>query len=207
GRGAGAGAQHRRRARRDRAARGGRARLVADRLRLHRGASAGRSRRSRHGPLGGDRDDPGDYGLAALAGGMLIDVAGARLFVASHGAGRPVLLINGLGGSHAMWEPLLGRVPGPHFIAVDAPGTGLSPAPAVPTSIPGFVAMLVELLDQLGLGTVDVLGYSFGGSVAQELARRAPERVRRLVLVAATCGWGGVPGTPAAVAALLTPLR
>ena len=40
-----------------------------------------------------------------------------------------------------------------------------------------------------------MLGYSFGGLVAQYLARRAPTRVRRLVLAATTPGWGGVPGS------------
>jgi pimeloyl-ACP methyl ester carboxylesterase len=59
----------------------------------------------------------------------------------------------------------------------------------------------------LGHGHVDVLGYSFGGVVAQEFARRHPERVRRLVLCATLPGWPSMPGDPVASWLMLTPAR
>jgi pimeloyl-ACP methyl ester carboxylesterase len=52
-----------------------------------------------------------------------------------------------------------------------------------------------------------VLGYSFGGALAQELAHRSPDRVRRLVLCATGPGLGGVPPKPLAALALATPAR
>jgi pimeloyl-ACP methyl ester carboxylesterase len=55
-----------------------------------------------------------------------------------------------------------------------------------------------------------VLGVSFGGVVAQQLAHQAPKRVRRLVLAATAAGvpfLGGVPGLPRALLALATPRR
>jgi pimeloyl-ACP methyl ester carboxylesterase len=64
-----------------------------------------------------------------------------------------------------------------------------------------------ELLGVLALERVDVLGYSFGGALAQELAHRAPDRVRRLVLCATAPGLGGVPPRPLAALALATPAR
>jgi poly(3-hydroxyoctanoate) depolymerase len=51
--------------------------------------------------------------------------------------------------------------------------------------------MIDHLLDRLGYERVDVLGVSFGGMLAQQLAHQAPSRVRRLVLAAAGAG---VPG-------------
>jgi pimeloyl-ACP methyl ester carboxylesterase len=52
-----------------------------------------------------------------------------------------------------------------------------------------------------------VLGYSFGGTIAQQLARSAPRRVRRLALVGTSCGWGSVPPEARAFALIATPLR
>jgi len=66
---------------------------------------------------------------------------------------------------------------------------------------------VTEMLDVLGLGRVDVLGYSFGGGLAQELAYRAPERVRRLVLCATAPGLGGSPPRPMAALMLASPAR
>jgi len=63
----------------------------------------------------------------------------------------------------------------------------------------------LEVLDALGHESADVLGYSLGGAVAQQLARQAPERVRRLALVSATCGAGAVPGSMLALMAVMTP--
>jgi pimeloyl-ACP methyl ester carboxylesterase len=93
------------------------------------------------------------------------------------------------------------------LIAFDAPGAGLSQRPRRPLRMRGLARVVAELLDALGLGRVDVLGYSFGGGLAQELAHRAPERVRRLVLCATAPGLGGVPPKPMAALMLATPAR
>lgn len=118
----------------------------------------------------------------------------------------PLLLVNGIGANLEMWEPLRTRL-GRRSIAVDLPGTGGSPAPVLPLSIPDSARLVLRAVDALGVDTVDVLGFSFGGCVAQELARLAPRRVRRLVLASTSCGWGSVPGSPLALALLSNPLR
>jgi pimeloyl-ACP methyl ester carboxylesterase len=53
----------------------------------------------------------------------------------------------------------------------------------VPTSIDGMAANAVAFIRALGLSTVDVLGFSIGGFVAQEIAGQAPSLVRKLILV------------------------
>ncbi len=92
-------------------------------------------------------------------------------------------------------------------IAFDAPGTGRSMTTCLPLTLELLSEMAEGLLDRLGYERVDVLGYSFGGLVAQFLAWRAPERVRRLVLAATTPGWGGMPGSTWALQQMSTPLR
>jgi pimeloyl-ACP methyl ester carboxylesterase len=77
----------------------------------------------------------------------------------------------------------------------------------MPVSMAGHARLALTLLDHLGEGQADVLGLSFGGLVAQELARLAPTRVERVVLSSTSCGWGGIPGTPAALMAVMTPQR
>ena len=63
------------------------------------------------------------------------------------------------------------------------------------------------VLDDVGHERADVLGYSLGGAVAQQLAFSEPERVRRLTLVSSSCGAGGLPGSLQALLAVSTPLR
>jgi pimeloyl-ACP methyl ester carboxylesterase len=92
-------------------------------------------------------------------------------------------------------------------VAFDAPGTGRSETPPLPLTITALAELAEQVLDRLGYEEVDVLGYSFGGIVAQHLARRAPQRVRRLLLVATTPGWGGVAGSVRTMLRMSTPLR
>jgi poly(3-hydroxyalkanoate) depolymerase len=138
-----------------------------------------------------------------------VHAAGLRLRVAQRaGAGRPLLLITGIGAHIDMWEPLQRHLAGRAVLAFDAPGTGRSPAPRRPMRMAGYADVVGELLDVLRLRSVDVLGYSWGGALAQELAHRSPERVARLVLCATGPGWlGGTPPRPLAAALLATPAR
>jgi poly(3-hydroxyoctanoate) depolymerase len=137
----------------------------------------------------------------------MITVGRQTLRVKRSGKGKPLLLIMGLGGCIESWKPLQRQFTGRELIMVDHPGMGHSPAPALPLPMPQIAKMYDEVLDRLGYGCVDVLGYSFGGTVAQQMAVQHPERVDRLALAATACGWGGVPMSMSAAMAATFPMR
>jgi poly(3-hydroxyalkanoate) depolymerase len=123
-----------------------------------------------------------------------------------------LLLLTGLGARLELSAPFERAVHrhGVQTIALDAPGTGGSTRYARPRRMPGLARTVERTLELLGYDRVDVLGVSFGGVLAQQLAHQAPDRVRRLVLAATAAGvpfLGGVPGSPRALAALATPRR
>ena len=136
-----------------------------------------------------------------------VTAAGLRLRVGRHGSGPPLLLITGIGAHLDMWAPFAAHAGDRELVAFDPPGAGLSQRPGLPLRMSGLARVVAEMLDVLGLGRVDVLGYSFGGGLAQELAYRAPERVRRLVLCATAPGVGGCPPRPMAALMLASPAR
>lgn len=139
---------------------------------------------------------------------QVVTVGGVRLHVSSAGRGgsAPLVLISGIGAPLELWGPFR-RALGTHTLAVDAPGVGGSGTLRRPRSMWGIACLLDRLLDALGYQTVDLLGLSWGGGVAQHLALRRGPRVRRLVLASTGFGMGSIPGDPRAVLHLLTPAR
>ncbi|HSU34411.1 MAG TPA: alpha/beta hydrolase [Propionibacteriaceae bacterium] len=130
-----------------------------------------------------------------------------RLRISRQGQGPPLLLLGGLGNSLGVWDNLVGELPDVQTIAVDAPGTGFSSTPALPLSMAELAELYANLLRFLELDTVSVLGLSFGGAVAQQLAYQSPGLVRRLVLCGTGPGIGGLPGAPSALQELASPAR
>jgi lipase len=104
------------------------------------------------------------------------------LHVHEHGTGRPVLALHGVTGHGRRWTPLSAALPGVRLLGVDLRGHGRSPW-APPWHLEQHVADVLATLDALGLDRLPVLGHSFGGAIAVHLARTAPERVERLVLL------------------------
>ena len=97
-----------------------------------------------------------------------------------------VVFIHGLGGC---WQNWLENIPrfaqDRRVIAMDLPGFGRSEMPPEEISISGYGRCVEALLDQAETGSVAVVGNSMGGFVGAEMAIAFPERVERLVLVAA----------------------
>ena len=73
-------------------------------------------------------------------------------------------------------------------MSYDLRGHGGSPAPSGPYTIDDFVDDHEALMALLDLRNVDLVGYSLGGLVAEAVALRSPESVRRLVVIAAVAG-------------------
>jgi poly(3-hydroxyalkanoate) depolymerase len=136
-------------------------------------------------------------------------VDGVRLRVAIRGTGRPLLLLMGIGGNLDMWAPFEDALDPRtvQTITVDAPGTGESSGYRSPRRMPGLAHTMGEMLGALGYERVDVLGVSFGGVLAQQLAHQTPGRVGRLVLAATGPGLGGMPASPRVLLRLATPRR
>jgi poly(3-hydroxyalkanoate) depolymerase len=142
---------------------------------------------------------------AARRGAGVVQIDGLGIRYVVQGDGPPLLLIMGLGGHLDLWQPLQSGMGDFTTITFDAPGAGRSSTPCIPLRMNELARVTARLLDVLGFDRVHVLGVSLGGALAQELTRRAPHRVRRLVLVSTACGVGSVPGHPLALLSLATP--
>jgi poly(3-hydroxyalkanoate) depolymerase len=125
------------------------------------------------------------------------------------GVGVPLVLCNGMGASLEALDPLVAQLdPDTTVVRFDVPGTGGSADSPVPYGFPYLAAMLGRLLKRLGLrGPVDVLGFSWGGALAQQFAFQNPIRCRRLILVATGTGAIMVPGKPSVLAKMLSRRR
>ena len=133
-------------------------------------------------------------------------VHGVRTRVQVSGDGPPLLLVNGIWGEVAAWQRLQPYLEGFRTIAFDAPGIGDTEIPPYPLSLPGLARFAVAVLDAVGARRAHLLGVSFGGLVAQQMATMAPHRFDRLVLVSTSSGLLHLPGQPAALLQLLSPL-
>jgi len=144
----------------------------------------------------------------------LVDARGRALRVSVRrpagpgGDSPPLLLCNGIGGSLEQLQPFVDALrPDRAVIRFDLPGIGGSPPPAVPYHLTTLPRTLAALLARLGHPRADVLGISWGGGLAQQLALAEPRVVRRLVLVATGTGSLMIPARPRVLARMLTPQR
>jgi pimeloyl-ACP methyl ester carboxylesterase len=119
---------------------------------------------------------------------------GISVAVRVQGEGDPLLLLNGFTRSLENWGTFVDELPGRMIISFDSPGVGDSPVPRLPLSIAHLADVAASVLDHLGVARADVLGFSYGGFVAQQMAVSHPGRIRRLVLVSTSCGLGSTFG-------------
>lgn len=145
--------------------------------------------------------------MSTGAGEQRLRFREATVRVREVGEGPPLLMINGLGAHHAMWGALEGVLSGFRLLELDLPGAGREDVPWRPVPVRSLARVAARVLDHYGIERADVLGYSMGGIVAQQLAHDAPQRVRRMALVATTPGVGALQGDLTALFNIITPVR
>lgn len=104
------------------------------------------------------------------------------------GAGdlQPVLFVHGLGGCWQAWqfqEPAFAAASAYRIVAVDLRGHGRSSKPHESNTVSLMAQDLAELVGQLGLGSVYLVGHSLGGMVSFQLAATRPDLVSRLAII------------------------
>lgn len=120
----------------------------------------------------------------------------------------PLLLCNGIGAGLDVLQPFVDALdPRIEVIRFDVPGVGGSPTPKLPYNFATLSCFTTRLLDRLGHRRFDVLGISWGGGLAQQLAFQNPRRCRRLVLASTGTGMLMIPGRWSVLSKMLTPRR
>jgi pimeloyl-ACP methyl ester carboxylesterase len=127
------------------------------------------------------------YGLQPTERFVEIENPAARIRVVEVGSGPPLLVVHGTFGSGPAFAALAREMPSRRLLLMDRPGFGLSSPIAyrADTFGPTIADLQRQVLDELGVDQVDVVGHSIGANFALRLALHHPERVRRVILLGA----------------------
>jgi len=122
-----------------------------------------------------------------------VEVAGREFHYERRGSGEPLLLIQGMSGTHVAWGRPFREVLEESFdvVAFDNRGIGLSGPVEGSFTIVEMAEDTAGLMEELGLESAHVVGISMGGMIAQELELAEPERLRSLTLGCTYCGGPG----------------
>ena len=114
-----------------------------------------------------------------------VDISGITTRYRRSGqAGRPIVLVHGIGSSVEDWDRNIASLSQSHIVyALDLVGCGRSGKPAdFDYSLENLAAFVLEFMSVLGIEAAHLVGFSLGGHVALKCALAAPERVLSLVL-------------------------
>jgi pimeloyl-ACP methyl ester carboxylesterase len=131
---------------------------------------------------------------------------GITIYYERSGSGPPLLYCNGSGttieDSRIIFDPFTKRF---DFAVHDARGLGKTEIPPPPYTMAEYAADALAVADELGWSTFRLVGISFGGMVAQELAVTWPDRIERLALLCTSPGGEGGSSFPLHELASLPP--
>ncbi len=124
------------------------------------------------------------------------------------GTAPKLLFVNGSGATLAASQPMLSLFAKQFdLVAHDQRGLGLTSIPDGPYTMAQYAADAAALVEHLGWHTYSVVGVSFGGMVAQELAVTFPQCLERLALVCTSPGGAGGSSYPLHTLASLDPVE
>jgi pimeloyl-ACP methyl ester carboxylesterase len=120
----------------------------------------------------------------------IVQVGDIEIAYKMFGNGEPILLISGGSADKNAWDPtFISDLSSNHTVIVfDNRGVGNTTIGSQPYTIEQVANDTAGLLDALKISKANVLGYSLGSYIAQQVAITYPEKVDRLILVASSCG-------------------
>ena len=127
-----------------------------------------------------------------------VRVGDLEVYYEQGGSGPRLLFISGTGGDLRRRPSVFERPIGPHFeiLTYDQRGLGRTSKPDRDYTMAEYAEDAIGLLDAVGWDRCHVMGVSFGGMVAQEIAIRYPGRVDRIVMACSSSGGAGNPECP-----------
>ena len=120
----------------------------------------------------------------------IVQVGDIEIAYKMSGNGEPILLISGGSADKNAWDPsFISDLSSNHTVIIfDNRGVGNTTIGSQPYTIEQLANDTAGLLDALKIQNANVLGYSLGSAIAEQLTITNPEKVNRLVLVASSCG-------------------
>lgn len=115
---------------------------------------------------------------------MELTYQSARIHFTSQGIGRPLVLLHGFLESSRIWEPFVKKwAETRNVICIDLPGHGQSEVVEEVHAMELFAEVVHQVVTELGISKVDLLGHSMGGYVGLAYLEQHPKKVGKLILV------------------------
>ena len=117
--------------------------------------------------------------------GKFIDIDGEKIRYLQQGKGQDILLIHGMPGSIEDWQPIIDSLSKNNRVTVfDRPGHGFSTANNYNYTLKANADIANQLIQQLDLNHVIVVGHSYGGSIVANLATIGNDKIKSFIIVA-----------------------
>ncbi|MBO3697449.1 alpha/beta fold hydrolase [Roseivirga sp. E12] len=119
-----------------------------------------------------------------------VSVNGKQLYYEVYGNGKPLIMLHGYSLSSTHWKPYVEDFSTDHEVyLIDLTGHGKSEAFKEELSIASVADDLSQLIKEIGIESMDAIGFSFGGDVLYQLALLEPELINSMITIGAIGTW------------------